>query len=121
VEDELFHANGRKDGQTDRHEKAMRRFSQFCEKRLEIYTTQLKTFPFNYGRAFERQLPERQYMYGKEVNNVLTRYRISSRRRSHLLKAGLYTFHSLFLAAQKPSDEDTFWFNAVIFQTVTVQ
>jgi len=29
---ELFHADGQKDEQTDRHDEANRRFSQFCER-----------------------------------------------------------------------------------------
>ena len=29
---ELFHAKGRTDGSTDRHDEAKSRFSQFCER-----------------------------------------------------------------------------------------
>ena len=29
---ELFHADGRMDGQTDRYDKVISRFSQFCER-----------------------------------------------------------------------------------------
>jgi hypothetical protein len=36
---ELFHVDGRRDGQTDRHNEASSRLSQFCDKRLkpEVY------------------------------------------------------------------------------------
>jgi len=32
---ELFHANGRTDGQTDRHDDANGRFSKFCERAVK--------------------------------------------------------------------------------------
>jgi hypothetical protein len=31
----LFHADGQREGETDRHDKANRPFSQFCENRLK--------------------------------------------------------------------------------------
>jgi len=33
---ELFYAEGRREGQTDRHDEAMSGFSQFCEKSLKM-------------------------------------------------------------------------------------
>jgi len=39
VRAELFHVNGRTDGQTDTHDEDNSRFSQFCEGAQNTYVT----------------------------------------------------------------------------------
>jgi hypothetical protein len=49
---ELFHADGRKDRQTYRHEKANSLFSQFCERAYEVhvllYTGIMRSHKFSF-------------------------------------------------------------------------
>jgi len=78
---ELFHADGRTDGQTDKHDEANSHFLQFCNKSLKLYLVFTLNLCVLYGFQNKQQLlryaPLTDIVFNRGRESLIVRYALS--------------------------------------------